>query len=195
MHKKTKMTVALLSVVAVGALTQVSFAATSGVTAVTIAGGSSTFAAVTAATTDGAHGATPSWDVTPGAAGSITAGDLYAIDTGAYTGDILVTIYVTNVADLAQRYTYLNLGVTAYEWDSTLASGAGDWETTPIAGKTGSSLTSYLTLTGGYVSFVLPQDAEGGKFSLSVDGGSFYANSQTSGGSISPEFFVDVRQA
>lgn len=195
MQQKTKIAIAVLSIATTALLTQISFAATSGVTSVSVTGSSSTFAAVTAATTDGAHGAAPSWSVTPGAAGTVTAGDLYVVDTAAYDGDILVTVYVTNVADLAQRYTFLNLGVTAYEWDSTLASGSGDWEAAPVAGKSGSSLTSYATLAGGYVSFILAETANGGKYSISVDGGSFFANGQTSGGSLSPQFFLDVRQA
>lgn len=203
---------AVLALLVVAAITGVSFATTTGTasTSVNAVGVSGAFASVTAATTDGKHAYTPVWNPSVNAAGQIpddlngdgdtddTAdnrpGDLYIVDTGTYTGDILVTLYLNNPADLVKGYTYLNLAIVVYEWDSTLNAGAGGWATTAVAGKSGTDYTDFVTLTNGYVSFILTQSANGGKYSIGIDAGSFYCIDNTTD-YISPAFYIDVRQA
>lgn len=204
LKKMTKNALAVFAFLTVAALTSISFAQSSGTTSISVGTlGTSTggFASVTSAGTSGQWGQAPAWSPTVGAAGQIPdssvgneAGDLYIIDTGSYPGDILVTLYVNNPAELAQAYTYLNLAIVVYEWDSTLNSGVGGWKPTPVAGKVGSDYDTYATLTNGYVSMALARSANGGKYSMGIDSASFYAISN-SASSLSPKFFVDVRQA
>ncbi len=191
-------TVAILAVLAVGSLTGISFAqtnATSSVTVGTSGVSDGSFAQVTAAGTDGYHGAAPSWTPIVGAPGQIPdadqgnqAGDLYLVETGDYTGDLLVTVFLNNPAELTDTYSYLNLAITAYEEDTD-----GTWITTPVAGVDASGdHTTYLSLTGGYVTLPLSQSAAG-NFSISLDAGSFYATSND--GTLDPQFFIDVKPA
>ena len=128
----------------------------------------------------------PSWSPVASATGSVTAGDLYAIDTTGYTGDILVTVYLTNGNALSKDYSYMNLQLNV--WSGT----SGAWIQAPLADASPIG-TVYLTLNNGYASFLL----NGNKiYDISVDGGSYYCISTSAvGGSLSPTFYVEVKQA
>jgi len=58
--------------------------------------------------------ATPTWSPVVDVADAITAGDLYYIDVGTYTGDILVTLYLDNPNTLAKCYSYINMAICVY---------------------------------------------------------------------------------
>jgi len=183
MRRKLYLMIALLVALAVtgGAF---AYTQTSGSVSTTVSAGS--FAAVTpvggTAPEEGwVHGGTPpSWDPIEGVAGSITGGDLYYINPGDYNGRLLVTLYVTNVPELAGCYSYLNMKVQAYKYDTTSNSYSTE------------NLDLYLTLTNGYVSFIL----EPGIHVITIDGGSWYCfDADAEGGSLSPSFYIEVRQA
>jgi len=197
-------TILLAAIISVGSF---AYTATTGTTDISVGtlGSGGAFASTTAAGVDGKHTLAPVWHPSVDAASQIPAdlngdadttdaednraGDLYIVETGTYVGDVLVTLYVNNPADLVKGYTYLTLAIVVYEWDST----AGAWNTTAVAGKTGDNYDTYLTLTNGYVSFVLSQSANGGKYSIGIDAGSFYCINSTAE-YISPDFYIDVRQ-
>ena len=122
------------------------------------------------------------WTPVEGTAGSIAPGDLYYIENpSGYTGKLLVMLYVTNVGDLANSYSYINMQVQAYDYDADVST------------HTSENLDLYLTLTNGYVCFVL-DPANGDGYVITIDGGSWYCF-DADGGSLSPSFYIDVRQA
>jgi hypothetical protein len=51
----------------------------------------------------------PTWSPIVDHAGEITAGDLYYMNATAYTGDLMVTLYITNPYALTLDYSYLNM--------------------------------------------------------------------------------------
>ncbi|HAU32176.1 MAG TPA: hypothetical protein DCW46_07970 [Desulfotomaculum sp.] len=133
------------------------------------------------ATLDGAkYTSNPSWTPFKNTAGSITAGGLYVIDPKDYTGKMLVTIYLNNPKELMGCYSYLNMGLNAYgktgeNWN---ADAVGD----PV----------YLTLTNGYVSFIL----DSGTYEITIDEGSWYCiNTEDAERSLKPKLYIDVKQA
>lgn len=201
MKKKLYLLIALLAVLAVAG-SSFAYTATSGTGSVTIAaiGVDGSFASVTTttpiATTYGSGAIAPTWSPTVNSAGSVAAGDIYYIDLGTYTGDILVTLYLNNPTQLAKAYSYINLPIVVYKAD--YVDSAYTWNTTAVAGKSGSDFTSYLGISTGYVSFILtnPGTSAGSHnyFAIAVGGGSYYCTS-TTGGSLSPQFFLDVKQA
>lgn len=121
----TNKAVILLAALAVLLITGISFAATSGTGTITpttggVSGGG--IANVTAATSG-----QPSWSPIAGAAGSITAGNLYSIDTtgsNPYTGSILVTLYLRNPDELVESYTYLTSQVNVKVLSSSITNEA-----------------------------------------------------------------------
>jgi hypothetical protein len=190
--------IAAVALLATG--TGVAFAATTSVSNVGVTS-LGDYATVTAAGSSGKWGAAPAWDPVTGVPGQIpdsaagnTAGDLFIVDTSQYAGDVYLTLYMTNGAELTGAYSYLNLGITVYEWDSTLNTGAGGWESTPVAGVSGSTPNAFVGITNGFVTFRLAETANGGKYSVGIDSGSFYPISAVAA-DLSPDFFVDVRPA
>jgi hypothetical protein len=125
----------------------------------------------------------PEWVPIVEHAGAVTAGDIYYVDAGDYTGDILVTINLTNPEELSLDYSYLNLNVNVWEGSS------GDWS--QAAEADGSAIgTVYLTLINGSTTFILHGATE---YCISLDGGSYYCiNTNATGGSLSPDFYLDV---
>ena len=92
----------------VGLGSVISFATTSGTGTInpTVGGVSGGGIAAVTASTSGQ----PSWSPISQAVGSITAGNLYEIDTtgsNPYSGDMLVTLYLTNPDQMVSSYTYL----------------------------------------------------------------------------------------
>lgn len=149
-----------------------------------------------------ATAATPTWNPAANIAGSISNGDLYYMDIGSYTGDLLVTLYLNNPAALSHDYSYLNMAICVYGTDS---SGTA-WNTSPISQFVDSSgYTTYLNITNGYVSFILhyndtTQTGTGTNthayFAITVNGGAYYCiNPSASNGNLSPQFYLDVRPA
>lgn len=260
MKKKVFLLLMVLALVVSG----VTFAVTSGSGTVSpTAGGVSAggIAAVTA-TTSGQ----PVWTPIAESVGSITAGDLYSIDTtGAspYTGDLLITLYLTNPDQLIDSYTYFttqvnvktlssqvvaeavgtgNASTTVFYLDNapvnpttlivylagvaktegtdytvnyvtgtitftvapgnTVAVTADYWYYNAASGTAykqaatanGTDITdTYLTLSNGYVSFVVAGDSGGVKYRLTIDDGSFYCISTS--GTLSPSYFLKADQA
>lgn len=188
MKRKLYLMVALLVALAV---TGASFAYTATSVSVSTTITETTFASVTTTVPTNwtaKHGAAPSWTPIVGTAGSIGNGDLYYIDTRGYTGSILVMLYLANPAELARTYSYLNMGVNVWKTDGKT------WEEeTEVTGKAPDNLNYFLTLSNGYVSFILPA----GKYAITIDVGSWYCidTTEDDGKSLNPRFFIDVRQA
>ena len=57
---------------------------------------------------------------------------------------------------------------------------------------TDENIDEYLTLTNGYVSFILSTPKT---FTITIDSGIFYCIGSGSSGSLSPSFYIDVRQS
>lgn len=129
--------------------------------------------------------AAPSWEVFGRAIGSVTnPGDLFYIDTTDYGADVLVTLYLTNAAELIHYYRYQILKVGVY-----VQTGDGQWE--EATSPNGELIPDiYITMRNGNVSFTLPGYA---KNKITIDSGSFYfISSSPDGSSISPKFYLTV---
>jgi hypothetical protein len=173
----------ILSLIIAIAGTAVSYATTSETTGITVLAGSSSsvLAASHNETTpdiaDGNnYGDNPSWSPVANSTGSIGAGDLYIINlpTGE---DRRLTLYLNNPEKLSKAYSYLNMNITVYEANDN--ANPTSWLNPKNA---------YLSLTNGYISF----DLTGGKkYSISVDGGSFYC--MTTDETLAPSFFAELR--
>ncbi|HEX76956.1 MAG TPA: hypothetical protein G4O03_00880 [Dehalococcoidia bacterium] len=137
-------------------------------------------------------------------------GDLYVVDLTTYTGDVLVTLYLNNPVDLTAAYSYLNMAICVYKataWNDADLNNTVDpdeltWETigSPSYGVSNGAYDTYLTLTNGYVSFVVTSPTELGTgdyrhrfFAVTLDAGIFYCIDATA--TLSPAFYIDVRQA
>ncbi len=127
----------------------------------------------------GKYDALPTWTPLVGSAGAVDAGDLYYIENpgSGYTGNLLVTLYLTNPGDLADSYSYMNFEVQAYDYNGTT------W--------TSKDIDAFLTMSNGYVSFVLPP-ATGTGWVITIDGGSWYCIGTSH---LDPTFFLEVKQA
>ena len=68
----------------------------------------------------------PSWSPIENVSSRIAAGDVYHIDTTNYSGDIRVTLRVTNVPELASNYSYLNMQATVWTKVATTANVASE---------------------------------------------------------------------
>jgi hypothetical protein len=126
----------------------------------------------------------PSWDPVVEQPGSIEAGDLYYFNSTGYTGDVLVTLYVTNPDELAQYYSYLNMQVNIRSGSS------GVWTQSTLADGTAIG-TVYLTLVNGKLSFILNG---GTNYDISIDGGTYYPiDTSGAGGDLSPAFYLEIQ--
>jgi hypothetical protein len=150
----------------------------------------------------------PSWSPVAGTSGSVTTkGDLAFIDgrttsAGGATR-LTITVYVTNLPALQKTYGSFAFPVRLYS--GTYTGSATTWTSTPLA----SSDTTYLTNTGGFLSFSVATAASGGAGSAigvqlggdgAGDGGSFYTictdiapSGVCDGGSLSPSFFITAQ--
>jgi hypothetical protein len=202
MNKKLVFSLAAVLLVAVTTLT---FAHTSSAATVSITGATTDASNVVLANTlttklPNSTGSGPSysqtaptWTPVVNVAGSITAGDVYDIDTAtsAYAGDIRATVYLTNSGLLEKDYTYLNMKVDVY-----IKGTGGSWTlaTTinPLDASDHSDATDYLTLDKGTASFILQGNSE---YCISIDGGSYYCFDTTADAthSVSPDFYLDVK--
>ncbi|MBX6350813.1 MAG: hypothetical protein IRZ11_04825 [Clostridia bacterium] len=137
--------------------------------------------AVSQAGTNGRFGHTANIPVVAeGSTGTVAQGDLYVVDATSYSGDIWVTLYLDNPDALANDYSYMNFNVSVYSY------GATAWNTAPATQLNGDPASQVLSLTNGYVSFLL---AGSKKYSVSLDSGAFYT---LDANGTAPSFFVDV---
>lgn len=125
----------------------------------------------------------PHWKAFGMAIGSVTPGDLFYIDTGNITTDLLVTLHITNTGELIHYYRYLTLNVGVYT-----EIGTDQWEKATMGN--GELLPdTYITMSNGRVSFTLPGYA---KYKITIDKGCFYCYGSTDQSAISPEFYLTV---
>jgi len=129
----------------------------------------------------------PTWTVFGQAIGAVQPGDLFYIDTNGTPADIVVTLHLTNSAELIHNYRYLILKVRVY-----IETEGGKWEKAPL--NNGEPIPdTFITMRNGQVSFVLAGLA---KYKIAIDGGSFYSFTvNTHEGSLSPQFYLTVDQA
>jgi hypothetical protein len=115
--------------------------------------------------------------------GAAPLGNLFDITPNpAYTGDLMVKIYLTNTADLLKAYKYLNLKL--YVPASIEATETPNYVV--------------LSLENGLATFLL-QGGSAAMYTVSVSGGAYRIVSDTtsdwtSGWSITPEFYCEVTQ-
>lgn len=153
----------------------VNFAADSGTSSSTVT--SATGIAVT-------PGTTQSWSVSVGSAGTVPGWTgtqkIATIAPGTSTSSkMLISVYVTNLAELSLNYSSWNFNVGL--WDSA---------TTPaLVGGAAQVVTS----DAGTISWVVDTDQT---YNLKLEaGGSFYTiGTNTTDGSLSPKFFVRATQ-
>jgi len=88
-------------------------------------------------------------------------------------------LYLTNAGEVADAYSYINMQIHVYSY-------------TEGTGHADADVDYYLTISNGYVSFILPPIAGDG-YVITIDGGSWYCID--SSGTLSPTFYIDVKQA
>jgi hypothetical protein len=115
--------------------------------------------------------------------GSVPTGDLFdIIPNQAYTGDLMVKIYLTNTADLLKAYKYLNIKV--YVTNSIESTETPNYKV--------------LSMENGVAIFLLPGGAAQ-KYYVQVSGGGYRITSDdtsewTTGWTVTPEFYCEVTQ-
>lgn len=117
------------------------------------------------------------------AIGSVPAGDLFYIDAINDTADKVVILYLSNVDELINHYTFMNLKVGVYiDCD-------GEWE--PAYSSDGKLIPeTMLSMRNGQVSFLLSGFA---KYKISINGGAFYCtNANNDDGGLSPQLCLEV---
>jgi hypothetical protein len=153
----------------------------------------------------------PTWTPVVNSNHTITGGDVYLVDIEDYTGNVLVTLFVTNPDELAIDYTYLNQVINVYALcdittDTQCAAAApyaaltdnGVWgQSTDAAGNNVSTEVDYLSLSSGYVTFILKGGYE---YAFTVDGGVGYTIAGTTtctpgNGCLSPDYFLTLDPA
>jgi len=134
------------------------------------------------------YGVAPSWSPVVDSCGKITTkGSVFWIDPDEdYTGNMVVTLYLTNSEDLTGSYTYLNMAIMVHSSDDGTTWSA----VTGPAFKTGDDYNYYLALTNGYVQFTL---YGGKKYHIAVDAGVFYCISTS--GVLYPSLHLEAEQA
>jgi len=121
--------------------------------------------------------AQPTWQVVGKTISGVTPGDLFYIDATNNGADIQTTLYITNTQELVHNYRNLILKIGVYAETSS-----GEWEQVPA--------DTFITMLNGLVSFDLQGMA---KYKLTIDSGSFYCTTTNAeGGSLSPNFFLEV---
>jgi len=128
--------------------------------------------------------AQPTWTAFGKAIGGVTSGDLFYIDATGNPADIPVNLYITNAQELIHCYRNLILKVGVY-----VESSDGEWEKASM-GNGEPIPETFITMRNAQVSFTLAGLA---KYKVTIDSGSFYcATTNTDGGSLSPQFFLEV---
>ena len=128
--------------------------------------------------------AQPTWTAFGKAIGGVTPGDLFYIDATDNPADIVVTLYITNTQELSHSYRYLILKVGIHAESNT-----SEWNKASM-GNGESIPETFITMRNGQVSFTLAGLA---KYKVTIDSGSFYCTTtNTDGGSLSPQFYMEV---
>ncbi len=122
----------------------------------------------------------PDWNTVlpPPSRGDVPTGDLFIVTVSpAYTGDLVVKVYLTNTGALIKAYQYLNMKL--YLEGSVEATETPNYR--------------LLTLQNGKVALNLeaPHDPT---HTLSVIGGSYSLISADPPASITPEFYCEITQ-
>ncbi|MDG7034738.1 MAG: hypothetical protein JRM78_00765 [Nitrososphaerota archaeon] len=127
----------------------------------------------------------PSWKPATNAGGSITAGNLYNVTVPGSTTS-LVTIYLTNPANLSVDYEFLNMNISYGHGVSSVF--------TPIPQSEGTFNGTILSLSNGYVQFEITNSQSGPAiYTIGIAGGSFYCLTTTGpSGSLNPSFYITV---
>lgn len=162
--------VIILAVLAIGGGSFVYTALTNTAT-MTIVGGGSEFAAVTSA------GYT--WTTRPvgGQVGSVEPGNLFSVARDAdYTGDLVFTIFITNVESLIRKYVYLNLEIKVMDG----------------AAPSGEVTTEWLTLEEAVAEFRVPA-VKTSPFLVKISDGT-YRTEPREDPTAAPIFHIRVRQ-
>lgn len=211
---KTRRRFLILSVAALAVLATalgISFTADTGVSTITASAASTGSLVYSAGSYDGSSVTLPSTDgtvtwlkggaqiptapvfntIVAGTPTSVkTQGDVAVVNadtgTGITASNVLVTIYVTNMQNLAATYSSYALPVQIY--GDTVATGKfSAWNTaSPLESGT------YLTNTSGYETFTLPTGA-GKYYEITLDsGGSLYPFSTS--GDLAPSFYITAQQ-
>ena len=191
MNKRVLLVLTIL-VVGIGAVASFAVTQTSATVGVDITpGGSSSFMEVMAFGTytgEKHHNQLPSWTPIEGTAGGIIdKGDLYFFEPGTTLVDGIAFVYLTNVGDLANSYSFLNMGLNLWKWDPA----------TDLYTETNQLTLSdqWLTLSNGYVSFLIETTGVV-TYVLTLDEVSWFCTDgdPVAGESLSPSFYVDVIQ-
>jgi len=189
MNKRVLLVLTIL-VVGIGAVASFAVTQTSATVGVEITpGGSSSFMEVTAFGTytgEKHHNQLPSWTPIEGTAGGIIdKGDLYFFEPGTTLVDGIAFVYLTNVGDLANSYSFLNMGLNLWEWNGSIYT-----ETNQVTLS-----DEWLTLSNGYVSFLIESTGVV-TYVLTLDEVSWFCTDGDPGDgeSLSPSFYVDVIQ-
>jgi hypothetical protein len=194
-----KTLVFVITLVLLLAATAITFAQTTAVASVAISAGSTTGGAASIKTLDDVGDTTklcystgseapyshvaPDWSPIVERPGSISAGDVYYVDTTSYTGDVMVTMYLTNASALSLDYSYLDMQVNVWE------NSGGTWNQATEADDSVIG-TVFLTIPNGSASFILHGNTT---YCVTIDGGSFYCiDTDAANGSLSPDFYLDV---
>ncbi len=108
-------------------------------------------------------------NVTAGTSGTVGTGDLWAVDRDStFTGDVQLTVYLTNSGDLVQTYEHLNM---------------------EIGTTSGTPSDMLLTLVNGKVSFILSASTA----NITLDGGGWTTH-QSIGTTVEPDLWCEVSQ-
>ena len=129
----------------------------------------------------------PRWQPSAGSVGQVTrAGDLALIDTTTSPTPERVTIYLTNLAALAQDYSSFLLPVRVYTSNCDAGCVWTPSATLPV---------TYLTSTAGEVSFTLPP---GAYYDVTLEAGGNYVCTSTSvnaTAALAPSFYFTLNAA
>lgn len=122
----------------------------------------------------------PAMNVFGNAVGSVTAGDLFIIDTSGTEVDAAFTLLMTNIDELIHNYRFVILRVGIY-----VQTDIDYWEKLEVVA--GESIPdTYITMQGGSVSFTIPGNA---KYKVMIEGGSYRSYSIASGQKVAiPQF-------
>jgi hypothetical protein len=214
LKRRRFLAVAVVGMAALAVAMGVSFTADSGSTTVSVTAGSTSPLVFTGTlsgdiskykVSGGTSRTAPNWTPVSGSAGSVTTvGDLAIIDARSASAggatNLTITIYVTNLPALQKMYSSFAWPIRLYSGKYTATGTVTDWSGAAIVA---SSDTTYLTNTGGYLSFSVPTAADdtlGNIVAVQLggdggsDGGSFYTVSTTAaGGSLNPTFFITAQ--
>lgn len=217
LKRRRFLAVAIVGLAALAVAMGVSFTADTGSTTVTVNAGTTSSLVSTGTLSGGlsykVSGGTsptaPSWTPVAGSAGSVTTkGDLALVDARSSSAggatQLTITVYVTNLPALQKTYSSFAWPVRLYSGTFNSVGPSTSWTGSAIVA---SSNTTYLTNTGGYVSFTVPTQGDntlgnvidvqlGGD--TSGDGGSFYTvctdtSGTCTGGSLNPTFFITAQ--